>query len=648
MKKVMTPSLSAAVIAVFAVLQGPLDGNAAEIQGEKAVIYAPEAGSPRRMPPIRLAARELKTHLDLITGAEVPILTNGVPPEGAYVLHVGVIPPGESADFKPEEGRWRVTATNAFFYGAEPTGPKMAVYAFLEDELGCRWVWGSNVAYRARNPIVVTNVAGGWSPQIRMRGIRTGNSCPDWRNRMRHGNHDSPQYGHAFTDYLKRGFLVTHPEYFAMRKDGRRLPPNVGADVDPADVAQVLADTTARFSMCVSSTGLVAQIVADWKQKGAPQYVNICENDATGANVCHCPACQALDDPPPESERVPWWPNWYADRYTYFANRVLEEARKVRPDAKACFYGYNATEQAPRREKAVDGLIVGLVPTYFDMPWIVDYVTRWKKAGFKDFFWRPNRHAYFDFRVIPGGCERHFFRIWQYVQSQNPIGYDYDCGSKSSRLQYFADYFLYKGMQDPTQSFEHWEDHYCEAFGAAAEDVKAYFRYWREAVWEKRLEPAIRSLPAAYGAGGSFNFSRALLLNLGTYYFAEDFAKAGEILDAAAQRRGLTAGDKARIAELRLAHEHAVVYFNALTRKCPENTLALYTFRKAHGFEIVLWDENYYGDLTGLREYIFDNHREDVTFGMRKWETRRLQGIAKPTEHEAKRLRFLLSTGDER
>ena len=620
---------------------------AALIRGEGTVVRVNTKDCRSRTLDFEFAANELGTHLSLITGCTVPVVTNLTGRE-KYVINVGFLPPGEDARaLKPEEGRWRLTATNAWFWGEGAGGTHIAAVTFLEDELDVSWPWLTNLAYRARNPIAVRHAAGAWHPEVRLRGIREGGGpARTWGLRMRRGAHDAPVYGHAFTDYVKRGFLVTHPEYFAMRADGKRLPPNAGKLDDAADITRLMANQSAIFSMCVSSTSLVQQVVADWVKAGKREYVNICENDSSGRSACVCPACQALDCPPPPEERREWWRNWYADRYTHFGNEVLKAVRRIRPDAKACFYAYNATEQPPRRLRGTDGLIVGLVPTLFTFDLVKKYVDGWTEAGFKDFFWRPNRHGYYQFPVLPVGCEKHFFRIFQYVQSKNPIGYDYDCGRKAGVLEYFRDYLIYKGMQDPSKSFEYWEDRYFAAFGAAKEDVRAYFRYWREEVWEKRLEPNILTIPKHPSGDPDFQFTKGLLLELGKWYSEEDFTKAKRFLDSAARRKGLSDGDRGRIAELQLAHEHGLLFFRAVANKCEKNAAALYEFRRAHHdrFELIYWAENYYGpgDLTGCREYLFAHHPEDVETGIYKWETRRLTG-RKLKPHEEARLKFLKS-----
>jgi hypothetical protein len=517
---------------------------------------------------------------------------------------VGEAPDGEAgAKLRGEEGRWRVTPRGAWFWGEGSNGARFAVLEYCERELGARWAWGDSIhiGWFARERLPSSE--GATFPTVKIRTFRPKkDDIVRWHARLREGRHDAPKYGHAFTKYWER-FGKSHPEYFAMRKDGRRLPSD--AEPDVMDAAAYRGKRGEAISMCVSSTGLVAQTVADWVAAGAPEYVNICENDSDGRNVCHCHECSQLDLPPPEGA-VDWWDCWHADRYVLFAEKVLAAARKVRPDAKTCFYAYNATQEPPRRFRVADGLVMGLVPTTFEWATITNYVAGWKRMGLKDFFYRPNRLCYYECPHVPLGCEEHFFRLWGHLRDAGCIGYDNSAAKYVSRLEWFRDWVVMKSMQDPSKDFAWWEDRYMEAFGAAAGDVKAYFRYWREEVWNKRLEPDMALIARK---GKVFNFGRGIIWNLGAYFHPEDYAKAGEFLMRALSRDGLAEDDRARVEELVLAHEHAKLFYDAVTEKSKKASSqasaaasrALRDFRLKHGFELVTWSEGYFGDVCGIK-----------------------------------------------
>ena len=563
------------------------------IDPDRAVISAQKANDP--------AAQELKTHLELITGKIIPVLGRGRVRRNSFIFHVGKAPAGVQAKFQPEEARWEITPEAAYFYGDGNKGTLFAVYDFLENELGVRWPSAGDIAFRKQNPIRVKTTRGKWIPQLNIRTIRAAGAkdktaAMQWRRRLRMGGHDQPRYGHSFTQYWKR-FGKTHPEYFAMRADGVRAP--VGAKADADNAAAFRGAREHAVAMCVSNDALADQVIADWRKAGCPLYINLCENDAFGKDSCHCRKCTALDVVPTQKTQGE---NWHADRYVHFANRVLARARKFRPDVKASQYAYNAAEQAPAREKPDADLVIGIVPTDFTMAGIEAYVGSWKKAGMNHFFYRPNRHFYYDLPQLPVGYEKHFFELWQYLYRSGAIGFDYDSPAERGIFQYFGNYILLKAMQDPSKPFEYWEKHYMEAFGAAENDIRGYYRYWREQVWEKRLAPHQKEIAEQ---GKWSKFARGLRWNLGKYYRESDFIEAGKYLDAALSRN-LTAEERARIEKLKLANEHARLYFNAVAKKTDADSLKLLDFYEKHKMPVTKEGN----DITGiLRVVNFRNYR---------------------------------------
>jgi hypothetical protein len=135
---------------------------------------------------------------------------------------------------------------------------------------------------------------------------------------MRHGGHNPPQYGHAFTDWWKR-YGKTNLDYFAMN-NGIRGP--VGWNGKTDNVAAFQGNAGEAVALCVSNPAVVRQIIRNWN--GKTEYVNICENDANDIHSCHCENCKALDALKPGES----WVHNLADRYIHFANEVSKEALK--------------------------------------------------------------------------------------------------------------------------------------------------------------------------------------------------------------------------------------------------------------------------------------------------------------------------------
>lgn len=545
------------------------------------------------------AADELALHLKLITGEEIPVART---PGSVYNWFVGTAPDDDRGPFAPEEGRWRTSEVAAWFYGdtnvnrqaAAKTGVDMAVHAFLEDELGCRWPWADKVSVVEQNPIRLKSGRGTWKPPFRLRTIRAGKPGALWQARLRDGRHDLPPYYHAFTGYW-RDYGREHPEYFAMRKDGKRLPPGVPSDRD--DPTVYAGNMGRAISMCVSCEGLVDRVVENWRKDGKGPFINICENDAVGQNRCWCPACSALDEPQP-SEAHPLRFGWFADRYVRFGNRVLEKARRIRPDVRVIYYGYNASEIAPRREKVAKGTVLGLVPIFFTPERMARYIGDWKAAGADAFFYRPNRHHYFKSVAIPLGNEEYFFNLFKLVAAANPIGFDYDATGKTDAMAYFRDYVIYKGMQDPTKDFAHWENHYCQAFGAAKDDVRDFFRIWR-GVWKEKLESKV-----AVWTKENPDFGRPFSTHLPDFYKLADVDRGIAVLERGLARPGLTANHRALVCELREAQDETRLLVRAATEKTEAAAKDLVDWRMAHGKDLVPFGESYYDDFTGVVAYI--------------------------------------------
>lgn len=538
------------------------------------------------------AAKELQVNLKEVCGVEIPVSNTHEPGRFAFVL--------ERKPVAAEGWSWSVTASNVVFGGKV----EWAVCDFLERSLGVRWPAGDMIVAPPQNPIRMAQTSASGQIGINIRTVRSaqrkdekteraGRSNSAFKRRMRDGRHDAPKYGHAFTDYWRR-YGKDHPEYIAMRKDGIRAPKGV-KDVSQLGNIAVYAANVGLFAVCVTCDGLVGQIVRNWEADGKPEYINLCENDVPGQDSCQCPACKKLDVLPEKVDSK--WETHYADRYVYFGNRVLSEARKLRHDVKVCYYAYNATQDAPKREHPSEGSVIGIVPTIFTHEYIADYIGSWSKAGAKCYFYRPNRHHYFAVQYLPVGSERHFFELFKYIRGAGCIGFDYDAPAKVGFFQWMQDYVLYRAMAYEDETFEEIENHYFDAFGPAKEDAKSYWRYWREQVWDVRLEPNLDDIVAK---GKWFNFARGLLWNLKDYYGENDFSAVEPFL-AAAEKRDLAPAQKRLVAEWRKAHEHAKVFYAAVARKSKANTEKLVAFRKANGFPLYHWNEQYFGDITGVR-----------------------------------------------
>jgi len=153
----------------------------------------------------RFAAAELKKHLDLVFNVDIAITDLSDKNNFKRQLLIGIKPNGFNRVLKPEEAVYIIDGNSIYLFGddniARPytddrpgelmnrelsevldlsftrTGTLSAVYSFLENELGIRWIKPGDDGIFFPDQITVTfqNKEFNWSPSLIQRNIRTGN-----------------------------------------------------------------------------------------------------------------------------------------------------------------------------------------------------------------------------------------------------------------------------------------------------------------------------------------------------------------------------------------------------------------------------------------------------------------------------------------
>ncbi len=590
----------------------------------------------------RLAAVELQKHLKLITGIEIPI---GPRSGDRFHFLIGFRPEGTKAPSKPEEARWFVTRDGVYFDGDDRqpyvvrpendlsmvsgkltrSGSLFAVYDFLENVLGVHWVipGDAGIVFRESAMLELPERSGSWTPQLIQRQIRSGyswrhyssslaKSTPDafkiseadyreledennlWLKRMRMGRSLVLNYGHAFVDWWK-DYGTTHPEYFALTAKGKREPLN--------------ANQPDRIKLCVSNPAVHQQIVDNWlkfrenpRNKEMAATINVCENDSAG--FCLCENCLALDGRKPGEGLGPSVTN----RYVYLADRVTELARRHDPEIYSVMYAYAAYRFPPTLQKVDPRVIIGAVPFMLSPRAENEAFYRdWRDAGAEKIFLRPNdQHLN---TGLPMGLEKAMFDAFKLGIDNGVIGTDYDSLQNFWPVCGIGDYILAKAHIEPERSFEYWENEYCSAYGAAADDVKAYFAYWRQAICETKLSSAMPKILKELNGNNVFR-TGVFRNNLHDYYTPADFDRTDAILAAGIPKK-LLPREKALLDQLVLANRHARLTHQALigTRaKDYRPARELLQFRVANRDKLDMnWPglfriENTYQDITGVQK----------------------------------------------
>jgi hypothetical protein len=459
---------------------------------------------------VRYAAEELASHLEKASGVRLPVVTeSAVPAAPKSRVFLGATRAAqaagiESAVLPPEAARLLTRANTLFIAGRDGGGDPLdrdtsagtlfGVYEWLERGLGVRWLWpgesGLHVP-RVRN-VRARELEAFVQPQFFQRHLRSGLSFKSehpalgftpkaaaayareqtvFLRRHRLGRSERFSYGHAFTDWWQK-YGQEHPEWFQL-VNGKRGPAKSGA----------------RFSMCVSNSGLHEEIVRVWKAKGGATQrfpsINLVENDIIG--LCECAPCRAWDGPPPpdvmkfhpKGSKV-YGTQFVSDRYAKFALAVQALAAKENPDVKVVGYVYFNYFQAPTSGVRLnDNVLLGYCPSGGWYPrsddehaWYQRQWRGWREAGARLFF----RVNYFlDGYTMPYVFAHQFADDFQHAARNGMAASDFDSLTGQWGVQGPNLYLLLRLHTQPGGDGDDLLAEYYAAFGPAGPAVKAYF-----------------------------------------------------------------------------------------------------------------------------------------------------------------------------
>lgn len=556
------------------------------------------------LPVQKAAAEELQYHVRRASGADLPIVREVyAKPEDSNVflgpcqrtLGLGLWP-GDAehlGEMEPNGYVIRTVGRDLFICGDDTNGnvfwmqhanrtrvgTLFGVYALLERELKCRWLWPGElgtVVPRARTirigdwneagapPFIharwadygpgVSGLAGWSSNEVRERFI---DEQGKWLRRHRFALGIAMDMAHAFTHWWEP-YGQTHPEYFNLLPDGTRRPDPTYYSGDPELI-----------SMSVGEPALWAEIVANWQKTrtpGAP-YIDATENDTNGK--CVCDKCLAMDVPDPQcetpfAERVARCREDFAagktgwerhlgslsDRYARFYLAVQKEAEKVDPQATVMGFAYANTVRPPVQTKLNSRIIIGVVPAFY-FPWTPERRRAareqwdgWAATG-ASMFLRPNYML--SGHDLPIFFARELGEDFSYCAAHGLIGTTFDSLTGQYAAQGPNLYMLARLHDDPTVPVQTVLDEYYAAFGAAEPAIRRYFGLWEE-VSARYTEELCSTLMTHW-----VNF----YVDADKVFTPEVMGRARELLDGAARAGAGDAEVSARIAFLQKGLRHA-------------------------------------------------------------------------------------------
>jgi len=483
-----------------------------------------------------LAAAEFQEHLRIMTGATIPIVKeNELKPDRTKVIILvgqgnltkkrGV----KTGALEPETFVVKTVGDALILAGDDGGGRKnaragtlWAVYDFLQDQLGCRWIWPGEIGrvVPRRRTVRVGDLDIQETPQIKVRKFRATNQAKHkkqytkeklgrlldlgetydrlaedegaWLRRMRMGRSFKLSYGHGFTTWWQE-YKDTAPDIFALQPNGRRGPRK--------------SKRPDFVKMCVSNPKLWELQLAPLRKaakKGAKGFrVNACENDGSGG-FCTCARCRAWDaDPNTDTASLPQvedgsevdadgqkqggseLPACLSDRYARWYNELAKRARDIDPEARVIAYAYSRYRSAPTKiERIEPNVCIGYIgfnaypraDEYRQMS--VDEWFGWSRRGAKVFL-RSNSLFYCG-EGAPYVISHQLAEDTKFQVENGLTATDYDClqgyWATTGPSYYVLARMLWDTDADPDQLLQE----FYGAFGPMKGVVKAYFDYWED------------------------------------------------------------------------------------------------------------------------------------------------------------------------
>jgi Domain of unknown function (DUF4838) len=304
------------------------------------------------------AAKLLRKYLYNITGDILPLkivsdVKNATKP-GAILLgqaatKSGLIQKGVLNNLKP--GGYAININNGIvsLAGTAPTGIMNGTYALLEKLLNIVFVseYATEPEISKRNMLVFKKGSFAKSPAFELRYIRNGDalgySAPNViadAGIIGCNNGRTCHTAEGLVDFDK--YHKTHPEYFSLGKNGKRL------QRDPS---------RNRFDVhfCMSNPDvkkLIASQVIAW-MKACPQskYFWITQGDCRGL-YCTCKNCKAMDEKSGN----------YTDRNIKFVNSIAKLVAEKYPDNVILTLAYTDIEEPPAKTRPVSNVGIMYCP----------------------------------------------------------------------------------------------------------------------------------------------------------------------------------------------------------------------------------------------------------------------------------------------
>ncbi|MBD3292657.1 MAG: DUF4838 domain-containing protein, partial [Armatimonadia bacterium] len=440
---------------------------------------------------VRFAAAELSDYLEQISGATVPMVSEGEAVEGVPV-HIGATSVGgEYTPADPEGIRILVDADRVLLCGGSDRATAFAAYRFLE-RLGCRWLALDEEFVPRIETIEVPEVDVETTPAFNMRTFVARNEERRiWGLKMGMNGFYSPGDVDLHKGYYLPAeatgchvyhqiipaemYFEEHPEWFPLLQGERRPGELHGAQL--CVTADGLADEFARRAIDI------------FDRDPNLKAMSISPNDGRG--WCECEECMALDErlcgSRTTQQGLAGERPFRGDRVFWFANEVAERVAEVHPDKLLLVLAYINYAEPPDT----------IVPADNVVPWLCHYAPADYSRPINDPTSEPN--AQFNELLVDWAEQAPHLLFYSYVsksmwwQLPRPVTdtfaadvkYLHDLGIRryycqsslsdwpeAGPLYYVIAKLLWDPSQDPDAIAGDWVNH---MFGPSAEEMSDFY-----------------------------------------------------------------------------------------------------------------------------------------------------------------------------
>lgn len=303
------------------------------------------------------AAADLAQWLGEITGARFEVVPDSQAPRPTEIS-IGRTNRLPSRFASPDLGNegymvWE-EGQRLLLVGGKTRGIINAVYALLEEDLGCRWYDRTSARLPHRRTLTFAPVPRSFVPRLFLRdpfyydafdatwSLRNRTNAPgagvpeEWGG---HVDYDG-LFVHTFNTLVPPAqYFEQHPEYFMLGKSGKRS-------------AQQLCLTNPEVVRLAT-----AKLLEIMRKNPHSEILSVSPND--GGQHCLCPNCQAVDD----ANGSP------SGTLITFVNQLAAAAAKERPDIMLSTLAYLDTVDAPKLVRPRSNVIIRLCNDLHSWPY---------------------------------------------------------------------------------------------------------------------------------------------------------------------------------------------------------------------------------------------------------------------------------------